>query len=111
MPLWLLFTLLALVKLVVAGLMLWLPFRTDAAMSALEDRPRLDAGEDENGEDENGGSKTLQPFGEPHPRQPHPRRPFPRRPRRGPHGEPSHSPPRVRGRSHKRTIARALIQR
>jgi hypothetical protein len=107
MPLWLLFTLLALVKLAVAGLMLWLPFRSDAAMRAIEDGPRSDAGagENEKGEDgnEDGGSKTSRPFGEPHPR-----RPFPRPPRRGPHGDPSRSPRRVRS-GH--TLARSLVRR
>jgi hypothetical protein len=100
MSLWLLLTLMGLIKLVVAALMLWLPFRSDAAMSALDDEERP-------GTDEDGGSKTLQRT-----REPHPRRPFPRRPRRGPHGSPSPaSPARVRGGSARRVIARSLVQR
>jgi hypothetical protein len=67
----------ALIKLPIAGLMLWLPFRNDEAMRAPEppDSP-----------DEDGGSKTL-------PRDPS----LPRSPRRGPHGTPPPpAPPRVR---------------
>lgn len=74
----------ALIKLPIAALMLWIPFRNDEAMQAREepDSP-----------DEDGGSKAL-PGG---PLDPHPRRPLQPRPRRGPHGSPSPpSPPRVR---------------
>ncbi|HTA14606.1 MAG TPA: hypothetical protein VK781_07090 [Solirubrobacteraceae bacterium] len=101
MSLWLLFTLIGLVKLVVASLMLWVPFRSDAAMSALDDESRTDA-------DEDGGSKTL-----PGPsKEPHPKLPFPRGPRhRGPHGSPAPpSPARVRTRP-RRVVARSLVQR
>ncbi len=85
MPLWVWILLLAaLVKLPIAGLMLWIPFRDDEAMRAPE---ASDSSE------EDGGSKAL-PGG---PLDPHPRSPLPRRPRRGPHGSPaSPSPPRVR---------------
>jgi hypothetical protein len=85
MPLWvwvLFFA--ALVKIPLAGLMLWIPFRYDESMNA----PDVS-----DSSEEDGGSKAL-PGG---PLNPHPRSPHPRRPRRGPHGSPSPcSPPRVR---------------
>src|SRR5947199_2774737 len=85
MPLWVwVLMLAALVKLPIAGLMLWIPFRNDAAM---------DSHEASDSSEEDGGSKAL-PAG---PRDPHPRSPRPTRPRRGPHGSPSPpSPARVR---------------
>jgi hypothetical protein len=85
MPLWVwVLMLAALVKIPIAGLMLWIPFRNDEAMQARE-AP--------DSSDEDGGSKVL-PAG---PRDPHPRTPRPRKPRRGPHGTPSPpSPARVR---------------
>jgi hypothetical protein len=89
---------LGLVKLVVAALMLWLPFRYDAAMVAVDDEPRSD---------DEGGSKVSPSA----PVDPHPRLPLPRNPRRGPHGSSSPpSPARVRG-SARRVIARASSQR
>jgi hypothetical protein len=69
-----------LIKLPIAALMLWIPFRYDEATQA-QDVP------DSNEED--GGSKVL-PAG---PLNPHPRSPLPRSPRRGPHGSPSPSAP------------------
>ncbi|HLM85813.1 MAG TPA: hypothetical protein VK272_06460 [Solirubrobacteraceae bacterium] len=89
MPLWLWILLLAgLLKLPLAGLMLWIPFRDDEALKAAE---TPDSSE------EDGGSKAL-PGG---PRDPHPRMPRPRPPRRGPHGSSSPSPPpRVRTHAH-----------
>jgi hypothetical protein len=100
MPLWLLLTLMGLVKLLVASLMLWLPFRSDYAMSALEDERRSDS-------DDEGGSKTLPGA----PSDPHPRLPLPRRPRRGPHGSSSSpSPARVRT-CPRRVVARKPVQR
>jgi hypothetical protein len=100
MSLWLLLTLMGLVKLLVASLMLWLPFRSDTAMSALDDGSRSDSEDD-------GGSKTLPRT----PSDPHPRLPLPHGPRRDPHGSPSPlSPARVR-RSPRRVVARSLIQR
>ncbi len=83
MPLWVwvLFAV-AIVKIPLAGLMLWIPYRNDEAMNAAD---VTDSSE------EDGGSKAL-PGG---PLDPHPRAPRPRRPRRGPHGSPA-SPPRVR---------------
>ena len=83
MSLWLLIVLLAvLIKVPIAGLMLWLPFRNDEAMRVPE-KP--------DSSDEDGGSKTL-PGGPPSPRSP-----LPHLPRRGPHGAPPPpSPRRVR---------------
>jgi hypothetical protein len=85
MPIWVwVLMLVALVKLPIAALMLWIPFRDDQAMQA---RDVPDSSE------EDGGSKAL-PGG---PMDPHPRTPLPRKPRRGPHGSPAPpSPPRVR---------------
>jgi hypothetical protein len=85
MPVWLLILMLvALVKLPIAALMLWIPFRDDEAMQSHE---VSDSSEDD------GGSKVLGGG----PQDPHPRTPHPRRPRRGPHGSPSPpSPARVR---------------
>lgn len=74
--LWTLLIALGLIKLVVGSLMLWLPFRYDAAMVATDDRPHADA---EEGSDEDGGSKV--PGGSAG--GPHPRQPLPRLPRRG----------------------------
>jgi hypothetical protein len=74
----------ALVKIPLAALMLWVPFRHDEAMHAA-DIP--------DSSEEDGGSKAL-PGG---PTDPHPRSPRTPRPRRDPHGSPSpSSPPRVR---------------
>jgi hypothetical protein len=86
MPLWVwILMLAALIKLPLAGLLLWIPFRRDEAMNS------TDAETDSSEED--GGSKAL-PSG---PLDPHPRTPLPRTPRRGPHGSPSPPPPaRVR---------------
>jgi hypothetical protein len=73
-----------LIKLPIAALMLWIPFRYDEATQSQDVS-------DSNEED--GGSKVL-PAGPPNP---HPRSPLPRSPRRGPHGSPSPSaPPRIR---------------
>ena len=96
MSLWLLLALMGLFKLVVASLMLWIPFRRDSAMMALAEE---DGSE---GEDE-GGTKTLPGS----PREPHPRLPLAPRPRRGPHGSPaSPSPARVRKRTSRVHAAR-----
>jgi hypothetical protein len=85
MPVWLwILMLVALVKLPIAALMLWIPFRDDQAMQSHD---TSDSSEDD------GGSKVLGGG----PLDPHPRTPLPRHPRRGPHGSPSPpSPPRVR---------------
>src|ERR1700676_1338550 len=81
--------LLGLVKLPIAGLLLWIPFRKDESTRA-PDLP--------DSSDEDGGSKAL-PGGplNPHPRRPGSGRPLPRWPRRGPHGSPSPPPPRRGG--------------
>lgn len=86
MPLWVwVIMLAALVKIPIAGLMLWIPYRNDQALTA-PDVP-------DSSSEEDGGSKVL-PGG---PLDPHPRAPHPRRPRRGPHGSPSPTAPsRVR---------------
>lgn len=99
---WLLLALVALVKLVVASLMVWIPMRSDATMNVLEDHG---GSESDTGEDE-GGSKTLPGY----PAEPHPRLPRPHRPRRGPHGSPGvPSPARVRKPS-RRVVARSLAR-
>jgi len=85
MPLWVLILLfVTVIKLPIAGLMLWIPFRED------EPAPAPDAPDSS---EEDGGSRALPAS----PLDPHPRAPFPRRPRRGPHGAPApHAPVRVR---------------
>jgi hypothetical protein len=73
-----------LIKLPIAALLLWIPFRYDESMRAPEPQ---------DSSEEDGGSKAL-PGG---PLDPHPRAPLPRRPRRGPHGGcPPQAPPRIR---------------
>ncbi len=78
-----------LIKLPIAALMLWIPFRSDAA---LESRA---AGEPDSSEEDEGGSKTRPGDFRRHWR---PRGPVHGRgPRRGPHGGSAPpSPPRVR---------------
>jgi hypothetical protein len=71
----------ALIKLPIAGLLLWIPFRNDEAMRS-PDVP--------GSSEEDGGSRAL-PGG---PLDPHPRTPLPRLPRRGPHGSPAPPAPR-----------------
>ena len=96
MPLWMWIVLLAtLIKIPIAGLLLWIPFRTDQAMHAPQESDPPD---------EDGGSKTL-PGGSPHPR---PRTPLPRWPRRGPHGSPGPPAPR-RVRAAVATVARRRV--
>jgi hypothetical protein len=88
MPTWTwILILAALIKLPLAGLMLWIPIHYDDAASPSESS---------DSSDEDGGSKAL-PGG---PLDPHPRTPLPRCPRRGPHGSPAPpSPARVRTRA------------
>jgi hypothetical protein len=90
MPLWLFMVLLlGLIKLPIAALMLWMPFRNDDALGAA-DPPGPS--------DEDGGTRAL-PAGplNPRPRSPVPGGPSPRSPRRGPHGcPPPPSPRRIR---------------
>jgi|ERR1700722_9536791 len=88
---WVLILGFGLIKLPIALMMLWLPFRTDESLAALA------AGEEGDSTDEDeGGSKTLAGV----PRRPSPHRPRPRPgwrgprgPRRGPHGAPSPAAP------------------
>ncbi len=87
MSLWMLLVLFGLLKLPFVGLMIWMPFRHDEAMRAIDVTDEPDSSE------EDGGSHTL-PAG---PRDPHPRMPLPRSPRRDPHGSPAlPAPARVR---------------
>ena len=96
MPLWLWSLLFAgLLKIPLAALMLWIPFRYDESLRAPENP---------DSSDEDGGSKAL-PGG---PLDPHPRMPRPRLPRRGPHGSPAPpSPRRVRAKVHSARALRA----
>jgi hypothetical protein len=86
MQLWMLIVLMGLIKLPIAALMLWIPFRDDAALNMNEPPGQSD---------EDGGSPVL-PAGplDPHPRRPLPSSRFPRLPRRGPHGAPPPPSPR-----------------
>jgi hypothetical protein len=91
MSLWMVIVLLGLVKLPVAALMLWLPFRNDQAMSIGAVDPETDASG--NSEEDDGGSIALGAS----PVDPHPRSPLSRPRRRGPHGSGTPSAPlRVR---------------
>jgi hypothetical protein len=81
----------ALVKIPIGLLMLWIPFRSDAAVASLP----TPGEQDSTGEDD-GGSKTLPDAPrQPRPNRPHPRTPRhgPRGPRRGPHGTPAPAAP------------------
>lgn len=107
MSLWLLLALMGLFKLVVASLMLWIPFRSDSAVIALAEEDGSEANDEA---DDEGGTKVLPGL----PDEPHPRLPLPHRPRRGPHGSPGPpSPARVRPRAlaRARARARARVQR
>jgi hypothetical protein len=96
MSVWVLIALFGLIKLPLAALMLWLPFRDDAAMRVQEASGPAE---------DDGGSRTLpgSPRG-PRPRWPVPRRPSPHaaggpaRPRRGDRActPPPRAPRRVR---------------
>lgn len=78
MRLWMVIVLVGLLKLPLAALLLWIPFRDDPVPADVPDSSQDD-----------GGSKTL-----PGPARPrHPRSPFPRLPRRGPHGGLPLAPP------------------
>jgi hypothetical protein len=83
---WMVLLAFGLIKLPIAALMLWIPFRSDGAMASLY------PGESATGpsEEDDGGSKTLSGADHGGGRGPHPRAPRPGlRPRRGPHGEPA----------------------
>ena len=91
MSLWMVIVLLGLVKLPVAALMLWIPFREDRAMIATTDAAQADGSSDS---EDDGGSMALPAS----PLDPHPRTPRPRPRHRGPHGSnpPPSSPRRIR---------------
>jgi hypothetical protein len=88
MSLWMVIVLLGLVKLPVAALMLWIPFREDQAMKVGAAGAATDGAGDS--EEDDGGSIAQAAS----PRDPHPRSPLPRPRRRGPHG--SGAPPSPR---------------
>jgi hypothetical protein len=90
MSLWMVIVLLGLLKLPIAALMLWIPFRNDQAMNAAG---APDA--DEPGASEDDGGSVALPAS---PLDPHPQSPRPHPRRRGPHGSdaPPPSPPRIR---------------
>jgi hypothetical protein len=75
-----------LIKLPIAGLMIWLPIRNDQAAYVPDQ---------ESSQEDEGGSHAL-PGGplDPHPRAPRPGRPGPPTPRRDPHGSPAPPAPR-----------------
>lgn len=84
MSIWVLLFIVAAVKIPIAALMLWLPFRSDKAQRDDEADSPPDGGD--------GGTKVPPT----RPQEPHPRGPLHWRPRRrGPHGSPA-SPDRVR---------------
>jgi hypothetical protein len=108
---WLVLLALGLIKVPMAAFMLWVPFRSDAA---LEPPP---AAEPESSEEDDGGSKTLPGGLGGDPRvggpRPHPRAPLRGRgPRRGPHGGAGRvpSPARVRNKRRGATRVRARQQ-
>jgi hypothetical protein len=96
MSLWLVIVLaLGVIKLPIAALMLWLPFRDDEALKAPP--PSAEA-------DDDGGSS----YAPPRPHGPRPRGVPPHRPRRGPHGGDAAPPPlRVRPPASKTGATRA----
>ncbi|HWY17460.1 MAG TPA: hypothetical protein VNY27_01985 [Solirubrobacteraceae bacterium] len=85
MSLWMVIVLLGLVKLPVAAMMLWIPFRNDQAMSVPATADADAAGDT----DDDGGSMALGAC----PLDPRPRSPRPRPRRRGPHGSDTMPPP------------------
>jgi hypothetical protein len=84
MSTWVLLFIVAAVKIPMAALMLWWPFRSDKALP-----PEDEADSPPDGGD--GGIKAPRS----RPQEPHPRGPLGRPRRRGPHGSPA-SPKRVR---------------
>src|ERR1700739_1513912 len=92
MSVWLMIALLGLLKICVASLMLWGPYRNDRRMI---DTGRTAAETDEQGASEDDGGSMALPAS---PLDPRPRSPRPRPRRRGPHGsDPAPpSPARVR---------------
>ncbi len=84
MSIWIIIVLLAVLKIPAAALLLWLPFRSDAAADD----------DDDAGDASDGGDGGIEAEPRP-PRGPHPRSPIRWPRRRGPHGG-SSSPTRVR---------------
>jgi hypothetical protein len=97
MSVWVLLFVVAAVKIPLAAMMLWWPFRSDAA-ALPEDE--ADSPSDGGGD---GGTKAPPT----RPQQPHPRGPLGRPRQRGPHGSPA-SPSRVRNRPLRRLRPRVL---
>lgn len=98
MPLWLLLAIVALVKIPLAALLLWVPLRSDDAMNATHDAGSAPQPPTEEGD--GGGRVTRSP-----PRHPRPRHPLPAGPRRDPHRSGSTSAPaRARTRTHLGTL-------
>lgn len=92
MALWELIVLLGLVKLAIAGLMLWIPYRNDQRALNAARSGAAETGESGASEDD-GGSTALPGC----PLDPRPRSPRPRPRRRDPHGsDPLPSPARIR---------------
>jgi hypothetical protein len=92
MSLWMVIVLLGLLKMAIAGLMLWIPYRNEQrAMNVAGAKNEAE----ESGASEDDGGSTALPAS---PLDPHPQSPRPRPRRRGPHGtDPAPpSPPRVR---------------
>lgn len=92
MSVWVLLLLLGVLKIPIAALLMWMPFRSDRALAAGEvDGDGGDSPSDEGDGGGGGGSKKPQSP----PRGPHPRTPLGRRRERGTHGTPP-APRRVR---------------
>ncbi len=82
--LWVVLLTVGLIKLPIAAVMLWLPFRSDAVIESL---PPADSGAGDSSEEDDGGSKTLPGGVSGSDRGPRVWGPFDRRrPRRGPPG-------------------------
>jgi hypothetical protein len=107
---WLVLLAIGLIKIPMAALMLWIPFRSDAALESLA--PAESAPPDSSGEDD-GGSKTLPGTvlgGGPR----RPRAPLGGRgPRRGPHGctAGGRAAPPARVRTARRGATRVTVRR
>jgi hypothetical protein len=105
---WVVLLALGLIKLPIAALMLWIPFRSDAALASYPaETPSADSSD---GDD--GGSKTLPGAGlggrGPHP---YPRAPLGRGPRRGPHGCPTGGQTGSDGRASPARVRTARLRR
>ncbi len=106
---WLVLLAIGLIKIPVAALMLWIPFRSDAALESLPSAESTSA--DSSGEDD-GGSKTLPGTGRVGPHRP--RAPLGGRgPRRGPHDctAGGRAAPPARVRTARRGATRVTVRR